>query len=76
MNHIRLLPPFHPLIENCRDGPLYAFSLFVPSIVAELGFSANRANLLTIPVYVWACFCTISVGFLADRYQRRGVFNL
>ncbi|EJD47967.1 MFS general substrate transporter [Auricularia subglabra TFB-10046 SS5] len=58
------------------DGPLYAFALFVPSIVAELGYSANRANLLTIPVYVWACFCTISVGFLADKYQKRGIFNL
>ncbi|KZV94601.1 MFS general substrate transporter [Exidia glandulosa HHB12029] len=58
------------------DGPLYAFSLFVPSIVAELGFSANRANLLTIPVYVWACFCTIAVGFFADKFNKRGVFNL
>lgn len=34
------------------------------------------ANLLTVPVYVLACICTCTVGFLADRYGNRGLFNL
>ncbi|ESK81878.1 mfs transporter [Moniliophthora roreri MCA 2997] len=59
--------------------PLYAFSLFLPSIINQLGeFAANRtvANLLTVPVYVFACIVTCLVSFLADRYGRRGYFNI
>ncbi|KAG7093052.1 hypothetical protein E1B28_009345 [Marasmius oreades] len=76
--------------------PHYAFSLFLPSIINQLGmhlifrnlafrvgfahvdtgFRATAANLLTVPVYVFACIITCLVGFLADRYGRRGFFNI
>ncbi|KAF7308925.1 High-affinity nicotinic acid transporter [Mycena kentingensis (nom. inval.)] len=58
------------------DMPLYAFSLFLPTIINQLGYKATPANLLTVPVYVWACIITCTVGFLADRYKHRGMFNL
>ncbi|KAF8809511.1 MFS general substrate transporter [Phlegmacium glaucopus] len=58
------------------DMPLYAFSLFLPSIINQLGFTANPANLLTVPVYVFACMATCTVGFLADRWGQRGYFNI
>lgn len=58
------------------DMPLYAFSLFLPSIISELGYKATPANLMTVPVYVAACISTCAVGFLADRYGNRGLFNL
>jgi len=58
------------------DMPLYAFSLFLPSIINQLGFTATPANLLTVPVYVFACIITCGVGFLADRWGRRGYFNV
>jgi len=64
------------LIYGGLDMPLYAFALFIPSIIAELGFTANRANLLSIPVYIWACFTTLSISYLADRHKSRGKFNL
>ena len=57
------------------DGPLYAFSLFLPSIINELGFKSTPANLLTVPVYVCACIITCLVGFSADKYGHRGWFN-
>ncbi|ESK85134.1 mfs transporter [Moniliophthora roreri MCA 2997] len=66
------------ILAGC-DMPLYAFSLFLPSIINQLGgFAANRtvANLLTVPVYVFACIVTCLVNFLADRYGRRGYFNI
>ncbi|KAI6041325.1 major facilitator superfamily domain-containing protein [Pisolithus marmoratus] len=56
--------------------PMYAFALFLPSIINELGYKATSANLLTVPVYAVACTCTCTVGFLADRYGNRGLFNL
>ncbi|KZO94375.1 MFS general substrate transporter [Calocera viscosa TUFC12733] len=58
------------------DAPLYAFSLFTPSIINQLGYTATPANLLSVPVYVWACILTCGVGWLADKKQTRGWFNL
>ncbi|KAH7890872.1 major facilitator superfamily domain-containing protein [Phlebopus sp. FC_14] len=58
------------------DMPLYAFALFLPSIINQVRYKATPANLLTVPVYVLACICTCTVGFLADRYGNRGLFNL
>ncbi|KAF9269232.1 MFS general substrate transporter [Marasmius fiardii PR-910] len=80
------------------DAPLYAFALFLPTIINQVsgyafdplkiwtcnldcscvtaGFRATPANLLTVPVYVFACIITCLVGFLADKYGRRGYFNL
>ncbi|EJD08568.1 MFS general substrate transporter [Fomitiporia mediterranea MF3/22] len=64
------------LVYMGADGPLYGFSLFLPSIINQLGFTATPANLLTVPVYVLACIVTCCVGFLADRFGRRGYFTL
>ncbi|THV02517.1 MFS general substrate transporter [Dendrothele bispora CBS 962.96] len=58
------------------DMPLYAFSLFLPSIINQVCFRATPANLLTVPVYVFACLITCLVGFFADRWGRRGYFNV
>jgi cyanate permease len=58
------------------DMPLYAFSLFLPTIIAELGFTSTKAQLLTVPVYACAAILTVTVGFLADRIKQRGIFNI
>ncbi|KIK94523.1 hypothetical protein PAXRUDRAFT_142638 [Paxillus rubicundulus Ve08.2h10] len=68
------------------DMPLYAFALFLPSIINQVCprrpiplatcYKATPANLLTVPVYTLACISTCTVGFLADRYRNRGLFNL
>ncbi|EPQ56797.1 hypothetical protein GLOTRDRAFT_128218 [Gloeophyllum trabeum ATCC 11539] len=59
------------------DGPLYAFSLFLPSIISEVrGYSATPANLLSVPVYVLACIFTCAVGYIADRHGCRGYLNI
>ncbi|KAK0239155.1 MFS general substrate transporter [Armillaria nabsnona] len=63
--------------------PLYAFALFLPSIINEVSvllsfgcYTATRANLLTVPVYVFACIVTCIVGFFSDRWGRRGYLNI
>ncbi|KAJ5308520.1 Major facilitator superfamily domain general substrate transporter [Penicillium atrosanguineum] len=50
------------------DGSLYAFSLFVPTIISEL--------LLSVPPYAVAAVLTVTVGFLADRTRQRGLCNI
>ncbi|KAF8553585.1 MFS general substrate transporter [Imleria badia] len=64
------------VVYSGSDMPLYAFSLFLPSIISQVRYKATVANLLTVPVYVLACIFTCAVGFLADRYGNRGLFNL
>jgi len=54
--------------------PVYAISLFLPTIINSLGFSAADAQLLTIPPFVAGCIATISVGYLSDKYNLRGPF--
>lgn len=59
-------------------GSLYAFSLFLPTIIKELGMvhSATNVNLLTVPSYVAAAISTIAVGWYADKVKSRGIFNI
>jgi hypothetical protein len=42
----------------------------------QLGYKATAANLLSVPVYAWACACTIAIGYLGDRVGHRGIINL
>ncbi|RDB23798.1 hypothetical protein Hypma_008967 [Hypsizygus marmoreus] len=58
------------------DAPLYAFSLFLPSIINQVCYQATPANLLSVPVYVFACIITCLVGYSADRWGHRGYFNI
>lgn len=55
---------------------LYSFSLFLPTIVAEMGYKTTRAQLLSVPPYAFAAFSTIIFGLAADRTKRRGIFNI
>ena len=58
------------------DGALYAFSLFLPTIIKELGYSSTRAQLLSVPPYAAAAMLTIYVGWSADRTRQRGLHNI
>ncbi|KAL1845501.1 hypothetical protein Daus18300_014515 [Diaporthe australafricana] len=56
--------------------PLYSYALFLPTIVADLGFKNTTAQLLTVPPYFVACFFCIGAGYLADKFKTRGVFMI
>ncbi|KAI4160580.1 MAG: hypothetical protein LQ342_005601 [Letrouitia transgressa] len=59
------------------DGPLYAFSLFLPSIINALGYTQTvKAQLLSVPPYAAACILTITIGYIADRTRQRGLCNI
>lgn len=59
------------------DGPLYAFSLFLPTIIENLGYtSTTTANLLSVPPYAGAALMTVFIGWLADRTNARGYCNI
>lgn len=47
--------------------PLYGISLFLPSIINELGYISSTAQLLTVPIYVTAAGLSIATAFFSDR---------
>ena len=49
------------------DGSLYAFSLFLPSIINQLGYTATKAQLLSVPPYAVACVMVSSHKKLANN---------
>ncbi len=64
------------IIYMGADGPLYAFSLFLPTIIHDLGYTATRAQLLSVPPYAAAAILTVTVGYVADRTRQRGLCNI
>ncbi|KAG8907976.1 hypothetical protein FRB99_001142 [Tulasnella sp. 403] len=54
--------------------PLSAFSLFLPSIITGLGYTAVGAQLMSVPPYVGGCITTLMVGWYSDKYHLRGPF--
>lgn len=55
---------------------LYSFSLFLPTIVAGLGFTGEAAQLHTVPPYVPAVVLTVVVSIASDKLKWRGPFIL
>ncbi|KAL4899189.1 hypothetical protein BDW74DRAFT_183932 [Aspergillus multicolor] len=55
---------------------IYALSLFLPTIIKGLGYSAAIAQLLTIPIYAAATISCISVGYFADKTKQRSFFTM
>ena len=66
----------HMLIAFGVVTPLYSVSLFLPTIIKNMGYRNNTAQLMSAPPYVSACLCTILGSYAADKLKKRGVFVL
>jgi predicted MFS family arabinose efflux permease len=55
-------------------GPLYGISLFLPTIIKDLGFKKTTAQLMTIPVYSFAAVIGIAVSKSSDNVGKRTPF--
>ncbi|KAF9993209.1 hypothetical protein BGZ65_011314, partial [Modicella reniformis] len=49
-----------------------SLGLFVPSITLGFGFDRVTTQIMTAPVYIIACVCTITFAVSSDRFQERG----
>ncbi|KAH3904717.1 hypothetical protein HBI56_215410 [Parastagonospora nodorum] len=54
--------------------PLYTLSLFLPTIIKDMGYTNAQSQLLTIPPYAVATLFTIFWAILSERYKQRGLF--
>jgi sugar phosphate permease len=53
---------------------VYGFTATVPTVIEELGYSAANAQLLTIPIYVFAAIVTLVFAWLSDMKRVRSWF--
>ncbi|KAH7109889.1 major facilitator superfamily domain-containing protein [Dendryphion nanum] len=53
---------------------VYGFTATVPTVINQLGYTRAQAQLLTVPIYVFAVILILFFAFLSDRYQVKWVF--
>lgn len=54
--------------------PLYGISLFLPTIIRNLGYTSSTAQLLTVPIYITAALLAVLVAWASDRVGKRSPF--
>jgi hypothetical protein len=58
----------------CTNSAVQGFGAFVPKILLEFGWTSTEAQLKSVPPYLVACVITITLGYLSDRTNKRGIF--
>lgn len=51
----------------------YGLSFSLPTIIRQLGYTSARAQLLTIPTYLFAAIFTVACAFVGDKTRKRMV---
>ncbi len=62
----------HTLIHFCCNYSFAGLSNFLPTILADIGYSSVNAQGLTAPAYFAAFLCCVAVAYFSDRYGKRG----
>ncbi|KAG9064148.1 hypothetical protein KI688_003334 [Linnemannia hyalina] len=62
----------HMLIAFLHGIPFASLGLFIPSIVQGFGYDHITTQIMTVPIYVVACFSVISFTYSSDRKKERG----
>ncbi|KAF1997586.1 MFS nicotinic acid transporter-like protein Tna1 [Amniculicola lignicola CBS 123094] len=54
--------------------PLYTLSLFLPTIIKDMGYTSAQSQLLTIPPYACATIFTVFWAVASEKYKLRAPF--
>ncbi|KAI8952472.1 major facilitator superfamily domain-containing protein [Xylaria longipes] len=49
-------------------------SVFIPTILTEIGYKSLSAQYYSVPVYVAASLIAIAVGYVSDKTKMRGIY--
>lgn len=62
--------------QYCQNSMLYSFSVFLPTIISQIGggWSNIEVQALTVPVYVLGGCTYIGLSRISDKVQQRGPF--
>ncbi|KAH8808472.1 putative MFS transporter [Xylogone sp. PMI_703] len=54
----------------------YAASFFIPTIINEMGYTAEESQVRSIPIWIVAAFLAMSMAWCADKLKHRYGFTL
>ncbi|KAL2024971.1 hypothetical protein VTK56DRAFT_3670 [Thermocarpiscus australiensis] len=54
--------------------PLYGISLFLPTIIRQLGYQSSQAQLMTVPIYIAAAILAVIAAYFSDKVGKRSPF--
>lgn len=63
------------LLFFCCDMTIASIANFLPTILTQLGWTASRAQVMSIPVWIFGMTCEVIIAWLADRVGYRLAFN-
>ena len=49
----------------------YSGSFFTPTILKQLGWTSIRAQVMSIPIFIFATVCALTAAFLSDKTKHR-----
>lgn len=61
------------LILFSNASAVTGYAVFLPTILAGMGYTHVQANYLTIPIYGFTGIIVMSAAYISDRLQRRGI---
>lgn len=56
----------------CSLLTMNSIALFMPSLLATMGFDTIKSQLMTVPPYVFGTICCITCGICSDKFKIRG----
>jgi sugar phosphate permease len=60
----------------CDGTTTYALAYFTPSIISGLGYTAARAQLMSVPPFAVGFVVSLIAAFVSDRYRCRGIVSI
>lgn len=66
----------HVVVTVCVYTGVYSYSLFLPTIIRDLGYTNATAQLMSVPPFLLACILCVTAGWYADKLRQRGIFML
>ncbi|ODQ77350.1 hypothetical protein BABINDRAFT_163606 [Babjeviella inositovora NRRL Y-12698] len=66
----------HLIVYYSVVVPLYGISLFLPTIILNLGYTSAKAQLMTVPIYIAASIASVTQAWFSDRVGLRSPFIL
>ncbi|KAF2430599.1 MFS general substrate transporter [Tothia fuscella] len=58
----------------CVNVSVQSISLFMPTILKDMGYSPIQSQLHSVPPYITACAVSILIAWISDRTRRRGIY--
>lgn len=62
--------------EPCALWILISMQFFIPTIIQQLGYRAEEAQVRSIPIFAVATVCCITTAYLTDRMRHRYMFTM